>query len=226
MPELCIRALETLVAYQTQGTGTGNLRESRDRPLSCGRSVRPYSDFTCAVESGRTFKTARRHGGGPERDALSRQHSPLVRFFHVGSARELLSNVSLLNRTARIHGFRNFDRSHVAERASEVSRTASPQSSGPIFRSGDRSQGLVGHCSVNAPIRARNQAKPSDRARFRMGNIVRTFRTDSRPAGQGPAASDRIMRRQSPRTVLSCRPVAPPPAGDGLSVPAGHGLCN
>jgi fucokinase len=43
---------------------------------------------------------------------------PYCDFFHIGSSRELLSNVGTLNRTARTHRFSNFDRSFVAERAS------------------------------------------------------------------------------------------------------------
>ncbi len=43
---------------------------------------------------------------------------PFCDFFHVGTTRELLSNVGTLNRTARAHGFANFDQSYVAARAS------------------------------------------------------------------------------------------------------------
>ncbi len=43
---------------------------------------------------------------------------PFCDFFHVGSTHELISNVGVLNRTARKHGFANFDRSYVAGRAS------------------------------------------------------------------------------------------------------------
>ncbi len=43
---------------------------------------------------------------------------PYCDFFHVGSTRELISNVGMLNRTARAYGFSNFDHSHIAERAS------------------------------------------------------------------------------------------------------------
>ena len=43
---------------------------------------------------------------------------PYCEFFHIGSSRELLSNISTLNRTAKTHGFENFDRSFVADRAS------------------------------------------------------------------------------------------------------------
>jgi fucokinase len=39
-------------------------------------------------------------------------------FFHIGSTRELLSNIGTLNRTARAFGFSNFDRSFVADQAS------------------------------------------------------------------------------------------------------------
>ncbi len=43
---------------------------------------------------------------------------PYCDFFHVGSTRELLSNVGMLNRTARAYGFSNFDHSYIAGRAS------------------------------------------------------------------------------------------------------------
>jgi fucokinase len=43
---------------------------------------------------------------------------PYCEFFHIGSSRELLSNISVLNRTAHTYGFSNFHRSSVAERAS------------------------------------------------------------------------------------------------------------
>ncbi len=43
---------------------------------------------------------------------------PYCEFFHIGSSRELLSNIGLLNRTARTYGFSNFHRSSVAGRAS------------------------------------------------------------------------------------------------------------
>ncbi|HYK88418.1 MAG TPA: L-fucokinase [Acidobacteriota bacterium] len=43
---------------------------------------------------------------------------PYCEFFHIGSSRELLSNIGVLNRTARSFGFSNFHRSSVAERAS------------------------------------------------------------------------------------------------------------
>jgi len=43
---------------------------------------------------------------------------PYCEFFHIGSSRELLSNIGVLNRTARTYGFSNFHRSAVAERAS------------------------------------------------------------------------------------------------------------
>jgi len=39
-------------------------------------------------------------------------------FFHLGSTRELLSNIGTLNRTARAFGFSNLDRSSVADQAS------------------------------------------------------------------------------------------------------------
>ena len=43
---------------------------------------------------------------------------PYCEFFHIGSSRELLSNISMLNRTAHTYGFSNFHRPSVAERAS------------------------------------------------------------------------------------------------------------
>jgi fucokinase len=43
---------------------------------------------------------------------------PYCEFFHVGTSRDLLSNVSTLNRTARTYGFANRDRAVVSDRAS------------------------------------------------------------------------------------------------------------
>jgi fucokinase len=43
---------------------------------------------------------------------------PCCDFFHVGSTHELIANIGILNRTAKHHGFANFERAFVASRAS------------------------------------------------------------------------------------------------------------
>jgi fucokinase len=104
--------------------GTGLLRDVRDHRCS---AVDLYEHLLAALGPGIDDRAFGRLVNNPalsrirkafQKDPFKVTILPYCEFFHLGSSRELLANISTLNRTAKTHSFANFERASVADRAS------------------------------------------------------------------------------------------------------------